>query len=84
MFEDGNCDEGDENVICEKVRELRHTSDGGKTWQPITLPTGKTQDVTTFVYNIPKDNHSQLLTGQVVYYSGQAFDACEIPSLNTT
>ena len=81
LFEGGNCNKAGGEIICEKVRELRHTGDGGKTWQAITLPTGNIQGVITYAFNAPQDSDNQLLAGQVVHYSGQAFDACEIPTL---
>lgn len=81
LFEGGNCNKDESGITCEKILELQTTSDGGKNWQAITLPTGKIQDVKTYVYEGPQEVNNQILTGQVVYYNGHAFDTCEIPTL---
>jgi photosystem II stability/assembly factor-like uncharacterized protein len=81
LFEGGNCSQDESVITCEKILELHTTGDGGKSWQPITLPTNKVQDVKTYIYEEPQEINNQLFTGQVVYYSGHAFDTCNIPTL---
>jgi len=82
MFVGGDCDDEQERIVCEKIRALYKTSDGGKTWQPITLPDKSVREVNNYIYDVPQESHNQLFTGKVEYFSGHAFDACDIPTLS--
>jgi len=83
LFEGGECQEQAGKIICRYVRELRSTTNGGESWQLLRLPKQVAGDVRTFSFPTSLDNtvDNQVSTGQVGIYKGQAFDACEIPSL---
>lgn len=83
LFEGGECQEEAGEIVCRYVRELRSTVDGGKSWQLLRLPNKLEGELSTYSLPAPLDRpaDNQLATGQVGIYKGQAFDACEIPTL---
>jgi len=83
LFEGGECQEGESEIMCRYVRELRRTTDSGKSWILISLPTLPAGDIKTYTFPafLYDSSNIRVPFWQVGTYEGQAFDACEIPTL---
>ncbi len=82
VFEGGACRKVEGRNDCRYTRELHHTVDGGKTWKLIVLPEGTFSLSSSFSFEEAQDElESELNSDLIGHYAGQAFDACDIPSL---
>jgi len=94
IYNDGNCESSAEEVgssklECEVIWALSHSKDGGKIWENLPLPDGKTHVEKTFTFNTISlepneedlDQEEPQTTWWVRTFKGHAFDACEIPEL---
>lgn len=87
LFEGGACEEDGTLMRCSYVRELKRTEDGAKTWQPIRLPNDKLGQVNVISVEAPSDSPmpesgNGINSDMITVYTGQAFDAAEIPTLS--
>lgn len=82
MFFGGSCAKNGSKNHCRYVRELHLTKDGGKSWQLINLPDGSRGQGRYYEFEDPQDHIEHQTNNDLIgKYTGQAFDAANIPTL---